>query len=432
MVLNDLMRIPGFAAYNGPFYGPILGLRFNGTHIGDLPPDLGLTREVEKTVAETIAVANVLIRKGIMDANLVKGERPDFVVETTEGPLLVEHTRVYPGCQEDSANHAMGEVRTLVTDPAIASAIGDLTVLISIDHCAVPVGPVEALTDPCPLEHVTKSEARKMVQEIRELALAGYFARVSGAERNTIGASEAKTLAKYRATCTVDVATSPEHVGISLSTFRFIPGKVSLQDAVDYEVGRKRKRVKKYPNAPDWLVVQVVQQADEFAYDLDKATHPEIGPFKNVFVLYWHDAQPYVAEWSVQPDGSVAVVVPTLHEIVQPYDAPLHDWSERVEDELDRYRVRAVRAGDGRRAKIFTSPMQVQWYRKWMGPNPWVMATSHGDAIRLQFWIAGDWDARETVDLDPSEVERAVSRIWNFLNPSEQMPEPLEITVTGT
>jgi hypothetical protein len=54
-----------------------------------------------------------------------------------------------------------------------------------------------------------------------------------------------------------------------------------------------------------------------------------------------------------------------------------------------------------------------------MGPNPWVMCTTHEGVIRMRFWTAGDWEGRETIDVDPNDIETTAERIWNYLNPSE-------------
>jgi hypothetical protein len=421
--LDDLMRLPGFAAYQGPYYGAILNLRLNGKRIGLLPPHLGLNQTDR---AETIAVGNVLVCKGIFDANLIKRERPDFDVVTFDSRLYVEHTRVFPGCQSDSAEFARNEVGALMSDAEFAANLGHQTAVITIDHSAVPVTPIEAVAEPCPLEHVSKNEARAMVREIQDLAATGFFSRACGGPTIEIKPHEGKTLAKYRAECVVGVATSPQHVGLSLMTRRFMPGKVSLFEVVQRQIEKKRADAREYLVTPDWLVVQVVQQADEFSYDLGEDTQYELSPYRKVLVVHWHAGQPYVAEWTAEPDGNVSIKIPDLPEIVQPSDEPLPAWARRVYDALDRSRIQALRENEPhRQAEMTLDPLTVQWYRKWMGPNPWVMCSTHEGMIRMRFWIAGDWEGRETIDVDPDDIEAAAERIWNFLNPSKSAAVPV-------
>lgn len=418
-ILDDLMQMPGFAMYVGTHYREILDLRLNGTRIGLLPAHLALGQTAR---AEAIAVANVLVCEGVVDGNVIKRDRPDFEVETSGSRLFVEHTRVYPGCQSDSADFARQEAAALNSDEGFRAAIGHRTVLITIDHSAVPVTPVEALTEPCPLEHVTKSEARAMIREIRNLGSSGFFTRISGGPTINVAAHDAKTLAKYRAECSVDTAISDEHAGISLMTRQFMPGKVSLADAVLWQVERKKIAAQDYPVMPDWLVVEVVQQADEFAYDLSGDALINPWPYKKVLVLKWHDGRPFVAKWSAQTDGTVIRFIPDLPEIVQPFDDKLHAWSRRVYDALDPYRISAIIADPHthRHAEMTSDPLTVQWYRKWTGPSPWVMCTTNGDSIRMHFWVAGNWEARETADIHPDHIEMAAERIWNFLNPNSE------------
>jgi hypothetical protein len=65
-----------------------------------------------------------------------------------------------------------------------------------------------------------------------------------------------------------------------------------------------------------------------------------------------------------------------------------------------------------------SAPTQVQWYKKWSGPNPWVSCHRKGDRIQMCFSVAGDWAGKRIEELAPGDIEGAADRVWGFIFPS--------------
>ena len=145
-----------FAAYQSHVFGPILDVRLDGQRIGDLPPTLGFTRDVDKSIGEVVSVANVLVQQGCTDVALTKGESPDFVADTSTGRLLIEHTRALTGYQEGSQGFLTRGMAAYRETAPYAAAVGNLSILLTPERSAEPVTPVEALHDPSPRGYITE------------------------------------------------------------------------------------------------------------------------------------------------------------------------------------------------------------------------------------------------------------------------------------
>lgn len=59
--------------------------------------------------------------------------------------------------------------------------------------------------------------------------------------------------------------------------------------------------------------------------------------------------------------------------------------------------------------------MQVQWYREWLGPGPWVTCVRKGDKVAMRFWYNGDWQGGRTITLPLNEIEEAAARNAAFI-----------------
>jgi hypothetical protein len=261
-----------------------------------------------------------------------------------------------------------------------------------------------------------------MLAEIRTLVDNGYFQSRAGTGSQVIATAGAPTLEKFRATADVDEAISAEHVGIHPSVRMWKPGQLSLFAECVERIADKTKKAAKYTSMPEWLIIQVVAPPDVFAYDLSEHEMKSLGPFQKVFVLHWHiDGLPYLANWTVGADGAIVPDIPELAIIEEPYDEPLHEWADAVERVLEPRRILAwLKAGSGDEVpKRTTSPLGVQWYRRWHGRYPWVTCESNGERIRAYFWTEGDWANRETADVDPDEVAGTAEQIWDFIVPHE-------------
>lgn len=405
-----------FAAYQRHVFGPIIDVRLDGRRIGDLPPTLGFTREVGKSVDEVVSVANVLVSQGHSDVALLKGEGPDFVAQTSAGRLLIEHTRAFTGYQEGSQGYLNRGMTGYRETSDYAAAVGNLSILISMERSAQAVTPIEAIEDPRPRGFLSKADAQKIMLEIRDLGVAGYFAAHADGEEHLIADTDAKTLAKYRATISASEALAPATRGIQLCFRMWKPGRMSLLDGCLVALEDKLEAVKRYVDAPDWLVIQVIDGGGEWAYDLADGAPEALGPFRKVLILYWHLWQPYVASWTFEGD-KIVTDIPVLPPVPDMTDHRLHAWAQAVDDAMEERSVAAIVAanGDADVPKRFSSPIQIEWYRRWRGRFPWVTCVSNGNGIRMRFWIAGDWDRGEVVDVDREDVGEAADKIWAFI-----------------
>jgi hypothetical protein len=408
-----------FAAYQGRVFGPIVDVRLDGHRIGDLPPTLGFTRDADQSVGEVVSVANVLVLQGYADVALTKGESPDFIAETSVGRLLIEHTRALTGYQEGSQGYLNRGMAAYREAPPHAAAVGNLSILLTMERSAEAVTPLEALEDPRPRGYITKSDAQRMMAEIRGLGAAGYFAAHADGEQHTIADADAKTLAKYRATVQASEALPPGSPGIQLAFRMWKPAKMSLLDGCVFALEEKFETVEKYAERPEWLVIQVMDNGGEWAYDLTVGLPETLGPFRKVLILYWHLGEPYVATWTAEGDTIVAEV-PKLAPIPDDTDHRLHDWAGAVDEAMRERRMTAMLAANSNTdiPKRCTSPKQVEWYRRWRGRYPWVTCMSNGDSIRMRFSMADNWDGGEVVDVNPNDIAEAADRVWAFVFPS--------------
>src|SRR5579863_9017616 len=152
--IDQLLRSDAsFAAYEGWRYGPILNLRLDGKRIGTLPSDFGFGDLHQPDVArkkadELLAVANTLVTLGTTIADLHPSERPDFIVSIASGSeLLIEVTDVVSPCRNDSVKNVMHEVRQAVeSDSSLKGALKGRSVLVTLQHTATEILPMDALT----------------------------------------------------------------------------------------------------------------------------------------------------------------------------------------------------------------------------------------------------------------------------------------------
>jgi len=68
--------------------------------------------------------------------------------------------------------------------------------------------------------------------------------------------------------------------------------------------------------------------------------------------------------------------------------------------------------------KMTSSATQVQWYRKWLGLNPWVLCQSKDGRIKMRFWVEGDGARERIEELAPDDIDGAANPIWSFIFPN--------------
>jgi hypothetical protein len=425
--IDALLREPGFAAYQGTAYRSIIDiildgetLRRTGLRIGELPLDFGLTEDQENGPQEIVAVANVLALLGHPRVTLTKRDRPDFAASLPAGTIYIEHTRAYTGYQQGSEERFYRGIHALQADPDFRAQIGNVTISLTVDRSPIDRTPLEVLEDPEPQGFMSNRDATNMLAEIRELANRGYFQALAGKGKQAVAVDGFSALAKFRATVDVDTPIAEEHIGIHVFTMMWKPGRLSLFSACLERIEEETEKVSKYPIMSDWLVIQAVAPPDVFIFDLAQHEMKTLDPFKKICVLYPHiDGHFYLATYTADADGAIKAEIPELPAFELPYDHALHDWAAAVNDALEPRRIQAWLAAhsDVNVPKMTSSPLQVQWYRKWMGPNPWVMCNTKGDRIQMRFWTNGDWVNRYLEELAPSDINGAADRIWNFLSP---------------
>lgn len=423
--VRELLRgDPSFAAYEGPFFVRILDIRLDGTPIGDLNPmTFGLAHCTPLDRDEIISVANVLTAVGYSDANMAKarpGDAPDFVVESSRGvKLYVEHTRAVSECVDDSTRQFLYNAMELKREESFTRAIEGLIVLVTVDHSATFVGPIQALTDPCPGDHITRNEARSAIDELRGLALSGYFRSLCGQSRGLIPATQAPVLGRFRPEVHVGPQLKGKQEVFQVSSTRFVPRKMSLWELCDNALRKKTLPPPGYVGAKSplaALVIQVKAGTHELQYDLLDYKAPDITPFKHVGIALWHNWTLVVAGWSRAEDGEIETYAPTLPAIPDPTDHQLREWVERVEDFLRDRWYSETRDTTDRIPKIITSPVSVQWYRSWFGPGPWVTCKRTDDAVAAHFWRVEESYANGVSKmLRITEPEESADLIWSFI-----------------
>lgn len=423
-IIRDLISTDAsFAAYEGPFFRPILDIQLNGTAIGDLDSKtLGLPDCTALDREEIVSVANVLAVVGYADANMEKaarGHAPDFLVESPRaGKLYVEHTRAVHECVNDSAHLFLHDAATLTQDTTFAAAIDGLIILVTVEHSAIPVGPLDALTRSCPGEHMTRREASSALAELRTLAASGYFKAVCGAERaSLIPGDKAPTLARFRAEAHVGPKLDGSSGTFQPSSRRYMPRRMSLWELCRGALGKKTLPPPGYVTAkspPAALVIHVTVGTHELDYDLDEHETPDITPFKHVGIALWHNWSLIVAGWSRSEDGGLRTFAPPLPPIPDATDHDLHAWADDVEDLLLSRWYREGLSGQ-RLPNIFITPVQVMWYRKWFGPGRWVNCERSSDKIIAQFWFAADRANVDTRTFAINEPLAASEAIWQFV-----------------
>ena len=411
-----------FAAYEGALYREILHVHLNGTAIGDLDVNFGFQKCSQLDKDEIISVANVLANVGYADANMLKSEpgiAPDFVVQSRLGKTLgVEHTRAVTECPDDAGTYFLHGAQALQQLPTIGGALKGLVVLVTVEHSAVFVPPIESMTQPCPGQHMTKREAQTATEEVRRLSENGYFRELSGKPESYIPAKLAPTLAKFRATAHVGPSLNPEAFTLQPSARRFQPRKLSLYEIATRELGKKTAVAPGYVTAkrPGALVIQVKVGTQDLEYDLQDYPPPDIAPFTHIAIVLWHNAELVIAGWSRAADGLIETFVPPLTELPDYTDHELRGWADEVETALrDRWYDGAARSGE-RIPKIFLTPLLVQWYREWLGPGPWVSCRRTGDVIEMRFWRPeGVKDSATIEAVAIGEPNDAAAKIWDYI-----------------
>lgn len=411
-----------FAAYEGPLYRQILDVRLNGTAIGDLDLNFGFEKCSQLDRDEIISVANVLVNVGYADANMLKsapGMAPDFVVQSPSGKTLgVEHTRAMTECPDDAATYFLHGAQGLQQLPTIGAALKGLVVLVTVEHSAAFVPPIESMTQPCPGQHMTKREAQTAAEEVRKLSESGYFRELSGKPESHIPVELAPTLAKFRATAHVGASLNPDAFTLQPSARRFQPRRLSLYEIATRELRKKAEVAPGYVTAsmPGALVIQIKVGTQDLDYDLQDYAPPDIAPFTHVAIVLWHNAELVIAGWSCAADGSIETYVPPLAELPDYTDHELRAWADEVEAALrDRWYGGAAQNGE-RIPKIFLTPVSVQWYRNWLGPGPWVSCRRTGDVIEMRFWRPErGWDSRVIETVAIGEASAAATQIWDYI-----------------
>jgi hypothetical protein len=423
--IDHLLQIPGFAVYQGAAYRDIVDvvldgkkLRWPGRRIGDLPLDFGLTEDLLNGPGEVMSVANVLAFLGYREATLLKDERPDFFVDMPEGRIGIEHTRAFTGYQRGSEDRFYEGISELRNDENFNATIDGLAISLVIERSPIARTPMDVLQDPEPQGFIGNRDVTEIVAQTRALAERGYFQTLVGKGRQPIAIADAPALAKFHATVDVDVPASEVDAGLNAAIRMWKPGRMSLFVALVHNIVDKTEKVAKYPETADWLVVQVVAPPEVFDFDLALEPLTVMGPFKKIFVVYPHiDGRMYFAVYSAEEDGSIRAEIPELPVVELPYDDELHEWAKAVEHVLEPQRIRAwLKDGNGGNVPKMTSdPTQVQWYRKWLGPYPWVLCRTREDRILMCFWSAENWDGRRIEYVHPRDIDGAAERIWNFI-----------------
>ncbi len=425
-----------FAAWNGFLYDRVVNVKLESVRIGDLPNDLGLPKtmspiERQQKTVEAITIANVLVACGYDGSNIHLRERPDSEVTLPNDHVVsIEHTIGQPGCQRDSASLVQyWTLDAIAKDPSIQQALGNLTIILTIHHTATHVGPIAALTEDCPGDHVGKSEAQNMKREILKLIANGYFDSLPHSQTIAIAASVGKTLAKYHATVMVGERVRPDQIPLQVSSSRFMPGRTSLSYVMRDRLAQKATDVQEYPDKTDWLVIDIKQTGGgEFVYDLAENPVDDIGPFSRVALIVWRNWQPFVATWTIK-DGKVVADIPNLPDEDHGHDEQ-HDWFEEwarsVDTALDRNRTASMLRGENpmRVPHPFMAPGTAQWYQYWMGPYPWVTCetiSGRRDVVAVSFWTNGDWEHRRRFEQRTDDVAGFAETVWDFLKPTREI-----------
>jgi hypothetical protein len=116
------------------------------------------------------------------------------------------------------------------------------------------------------------------------------------------------TLTKYRASICVRRTDSQTQPGVTVWSQRWAPRRTSLFQAVCSGLLKKQAVASKYNAWPDWLVLNVVEQAEDFTDDLEENSVPNIAGFRRVFILLWREWQLQLTVWT--PHGFYHVVFP--------------------------------------------------------------------------------------------------------------------------
>jgi hypothetical protein len=306
--IDQQLRQPGFAAYQGYKYARVASLRLDGNRIGDLPVDFGFAARYSanaapKKVAELLAVANALASVGLREVDITPRERPDFTAKRCGGRILaIEHSDIMPSCRPDSAKYVQQEVAERVrTDPDLRNALGAYSIAITVDHAATPTTPINALTTPCPADHIGNTDARRLTDEITEFIRGLAFLGFAEDANIPFPATPAtQTLIKYRAAFCVRRTDAVIQQQVAVWSHRWAPPLDSLFQAAAAALVKKQSDAAKYPIRPDWLVLNVVEQSGNFVDDLHENPAPNISPFRRVFILLWREFQLRLTVWTPQ------------------------------------------------------------------------------------------------------------------------------------
>jgi hypothetical protein len=168
--------------------------------------------------------------------------------------------------------------------------------LVTLQHTATEILPMDALTDDCPGDHINRSASRKLVIEILDFIRRGdVVTHVVDKNLAIPDTAATRTLAKFRAMATV---RNDGRAQAQVSSMRWLPKKTSLYVAAKDALEAKQSRAIGYQRKPDWLLLNVKEQAEDFRIDVADQPVPALAPFEMAFILLWRDWALRLWEWS--------------------------------------------------------------------------------------------------------------------------------------
>lgn len=286
--IDELLLVPGFAAYSGPAYGPIVDLQVNGNRIGSLNLDFGLSSlynasELEQKIEEVVILANALRIAGTDGANLRPRESPDFEVEVpSEATLFAEVTSITPPCPDSYPLVRSQMLIRIDSNPELRAAIDGWAIAITLRHSASWTTPPLSSADKCPGDHLTKNEAWRMVKEVEAFLLSRDFTSYEQGKNVAIPFKPGSLLSKFGAIATVRQGRAGA-APFNIVTSSWVTQPASLEALVQKRFEEKTRV--NYLEKPEWLVIGVLEHTEDFALDLGSG--PQLPkPFRRVLVLF--------------------------------------------------------------------------------------------------------------------------------------------------